>query len=296
MIKLGFIGLGIMGLPMAKNLLKAGYNIRAFDVNKTALNQIVSNGANRGESPKDIATHCDIILLMLPNSNNVKDVILGENGVIYGLSKGKIVIDMSSISPLVSQELAEILMEKGIYSLDAPVSGGQEKAENGTLAFMIGGDEKIFNKCKPIFQVMGKSITLVGGNGSGQTTKLVNQVIVGINIAAIAEALSLGKKIGINLEKIVAAIENGLAGSQCLNDKAPRMINGYYDPGFKIMLHIKDLANVLETSNSLHVAMPITSQVMEMMQSLACDNHSEKDHGSLALYYEKINNLSLKNI
>jgi len=209
------------------------------------------------------------------------------------VKEGQILIDMSSIAPLVSQEIAKELYEKGVEMLDAPVSGDQEKAKAGTLAIMVGGKEEIFKKCKPILEVMGKPI-LVGDIGAGQTTKLVNQVIVAINIAAVAEGLLLGKKAGVDPQRIFEAIRGGLAGSQCLTDKAPRMFTGNYEPGFRIKLHVKDLNNVLETSRELHTAMPLSAQVMEMMQTLMTEGHSEIDHGGLALFYEKLNSISLK--
>ena len=294
MEKLGFIGLGIMGKPMAKNLIDAGYNIIAYDINETVLSEVVEYGAARGSSPKEIAGNCDIILTMLPDSSDVKKVVLGKDGVVEGAQKGQILIDMSSIAPLVSQEIAEKLEKIGVQMLDAPVSGGQEKAEAGTLAFMVGGKQNVFDKCKKILAVMGGSVMLVGNIGAGQTTKLVNQAIVAVNIAITAEALMMGKKAGVNPENIFNAIRGGLAGSQCLEAKAPRMFEAEYDPGFKMKLHVKDLRNVFETSRQLHVAMPLTSHVMEMMQVIIADGHDEVDHGGLALYYEKVNSLSLK--
>jgi len=294
MKKLGFIGIGIMGKPMAKNLIDAGYKMIAYDISKEALDEIVAYGAERGTSPKNVAENCDIVITMLPNSPDVKKAVLGEKGVIEGVRKGQVVIDMSSIAPLVSREVAKDLEKKGATMLDAPVSGGQEKAQAGTLAIMVGGKREVFEECKPILDVMGGSVTLVGDIGAGQTTKLANQVIVAINIAAVAEALIMGKKAGVDPENIFNAIRGGLAGSQCLEDKAPRMFEGRYDPGFRIRLHVKDLSNVLETSRALHTAMPLSSQVMEMMQVLMAEGHDDVDHGGLALFYEKLNGLSLK--
>jgi 2-hydroxy-3-oxopropionate reductase len=294
MKRIGFIGVGIMGKPMAKNLIDAGYKLIVYDVVEKALNEVVEYGAERGTSSRNVAENSDIIITMLPNSPDVKKVVLGENGVIEGVRKGQILIDMSSIAPLVSQEIAQELGKKGVEVLDAPVSGGQEKAQAGTLAIMVGGKEEVFEECKPILDVMGGSVTLVGDVGAGQTTKLANQVIVAINIAAVAEALTMGKKAGVDPERIFNAIRGGLAASQCLEDKAPRMFESRYDPGFRIRLHVKDLANVLETSRELHTAMPLTSQVMEMMQVLVAEGHDDADHGGLALFYEKLNNLSLK--
>jgi len=294
MKKLGFIGLGIMGKPMSKNLIDAGYDLIVYDIVEEVLNEVVKYGAKKGTSPRNIAENSEIILTMLPNSPEVKAVVVGENGVIEGAKLGQILIDMSSIAPLVTRQLAEELKAKGVEMLDAPVSGGQEKAQAGTLAFMVGGKKEIFEECKEILNVMGGSVTLVGDIGAGQTAKLVNQAIVAINIAAIAESLVLGKKAGVDPEMVFNAIKNGLAASQCLNDKAPRMFSGQYDPGFKMKLHVKDLTNALETSKELHLAMPLTAQVLEMMQSLLGEGYEEVDHGGLALYYEKLNGLSLK--
>jgi|SRR5665648_6831 len=204
----------------------------------------------KNNSPKNVAENSDIIITMLPNSPHVKNVVLGEKGVIEGVKEGQILIDMSSIAPLVSQEVAKELEKKGVKMLDAPVSGGQEKAQSGTLAIMVGGKDTVFRQCKAILEIMGKPV-LVGDIGAGETTKLVNQVRVAINIAAVAEGLILGKKAGVDPERIFEAIKGGLAGSQCLIDKAPRMFAGNYEPGFRMKLHVKDLTNVLQTSQAL---------------------------------------------
>ena len=293
MKKIGFIGIGIMGKPMAKNLIDAGYNLIAYDIVEDVLNEIVKYGAEKGISPKNIAENSNIIITMLPNSPHVEEVVLGKNGVIEGAKKDQILIDMSSIAPLVSQKVARDLEKKEVEMLDAPVSGGQEKAKAGSLAIMVGGKKEVFEKCKNILNVMGKPV-LVGDIGAGETTKLVNQVIVAINIAAIAEALIMGKKAGVDPKNIFNAIKGGLAGSQCLIDKAPRMFTGNYEPGFRVKLHVKDLTNALETSRELHNAMPLSAQVMKMMQTLMANGHSEIDHGGLALFYEKMNEISLK--
>lgn len=283
-----------MGNPMARNLLKAGYKQIAYDIDADALNIVVNAGAERASSIKEVVENCEIILTMLPNSPDVETVVLGDGGVIESVKKGQILVDMSSIAPLVSQKVAKKLAAKGVEMLDAPVSGGQEKAEAGTLAFMVGGKQVVFDECKEMLDVMGGSVTLVGDIGAGETTKLVNQVIVAVNIAVVAEGLMLGKKAGVDPEKIFNAIKGGLAGSQCLVDKAPRMFEAKYDPGFKMKLHVKDLTNALETSRAVHTAMPLSSTVMEMMQSLLAEGKTEEDHGALALFYEKVNGLKLK--
>ena len=293
MQNIGFIGLGIMGKPMAKNLLKAGKSLVVYDIVPASVEELVSEGAQKGTSPKDVAERSDMVITMLPNSPHVKEAVCGEKGILEGAKKGQIIVDMSSIAPLVSRELGALLAEKGAEMLDAPVSGGQEKAEKGTLAIMVGGSEASYEKVKDILAFMGKS-TLVGDLGAGQTTKLVNQSIVAVNIAAVAEGMAFAKKAGVDPEKVFNAIRGGLAGSQCMEDKAPRMFEGRYNPGFRINLHIKDLNNVLETSRSLHVSMPLTAQLMEMFQNLAADGHETLDHGALGLFYEKLNTLSLK--
>ena len=293
MQNIGFIGLGIMGKPMAKNLLAAGKSLVVYDIVPAAVEELVSAGAEKGTSPRDVAERSDIVITMLPNSPHVKEAVCGEKGILEGAKKGQIIVDMSSIAPLVSRELGALLAEKGAEMLDAPVSGGQEKAEKGTLAIMVGGSEASYEKVKDILAFMGKS-TLVGDLGAGQTTKLVNQSIVAVNIAAVAEGMAFAKKAGVDPEKVFNAIRGGLAGSQCMEDKAPRMFEGRYNPGFRINLHIKDLNNVLETSRSLHVSMPLTAQLMEMFQNLAADGHETLDHGALGLFYEKLNTLSLK--
>jgi len=291
--KIGFIGIGVMGFPMARNLLKAGYPLIAYNRSKEPLNRIIQKGAQEGKSCAQVASNCDIIITMLPNSPDVEKVVLDTDGILQGAREGQILIDMSSIAPLVSQSLAKKLAKKGIEMLDAPVSGGQEKAESGTLAIMVGGEKEIFNYCKPVLNVLGNPV-LVGKIGAGGVTKLVNQAIVAVNIAVIAEALTFGKKAGVKPEHIYEAIKGGLAGSQCLTDKAPRMFKADYKPGFRMNLHVKDLNNVLQTSQALHNAMPLTAQVMEMMQTILADGSDNVDHGGLALFYEKINGVSLK--
>jgi len=291
--KIGFICIGIMGLPMAENLLQAGHPLIAYDLDQQALDRIVRKGARKGTSCANVASCCEIVITMLPNSPHVRKAVLAEEGILSGAHPGQILIDMSSIAPLVSQEIAKRLASEGIDMLDAPVSGGQEKAQSGTLAIMVGGKEKVFNRCKPILKIMGNPV-LVGPIGAGGITKLVNQAIVAVNIAIVSEAFTLGKKAGVDPERIFDAIKGGLAGSQCMTDKAPRMFSADYAPGFRMKLHVKDLTNVLQTSQALHNAMPLTAQVMEIMQVLIAEGHAEADHGGLALFYEKMNGVSLK--
>jgi len=285
---IGFIGLGIMGKPMAKNLLKAGYELLVFDVVEGPLKEVVAAGAKAATSPKDVASQCEIIITMLPNSPHVKKAILGKDGVIEGVKSGSIVVDMSSIAPLASQEVAAELATKGVELLDAPVSGGEPKAVEGTLAIMVGGKQEIFDKVKDILLKMGASAVLCGDIGAGNVTKLANQIIVALNIAAMSEALVLATKAGVDPEKVFDAIKGGLAGSTVLNAKAPMVLQGNYKAGFRIELHIKDLQNALDTAHEIGAPIPLTSQVMEMMQAMKVDGKQTEDHGGLIQFYEKL--------
>jgi 2-hydroxy-3-oxopropionate reductase len=285
---IGFIGLGIMGKPMAKNLLKAGHSLVVHDIVEAPVKELVSEGAEKAGSPKEVAEQCKLILTMLPNSPHVKEVVLGEGGVIEGVQSGSVLIDMSSIAPLVSQEVSAELEKKDVVMLDAPVSGGEPKAVDGTLAFMVGGPEKTFNEMKDVLEIMGGSVTLVGEIGSGNTTKLANQVIVALNIAAMSEAMVLAKKAGVDPEKVYNAIRGGLAGSTVLDAKVPLALEGNFKPGFRIELHIKDLQNALDTAHSVGAPIPLSGQVMEFMQALKVDGKGGDDHGGIIQFYEKL--------
>ena len=288
MQKIGFVGLGIMGKPMSMNLLKAGYELMVYDINSEAVKEVVKAGATACSSPKDVAAKTEIIITMLPNSPHVKKVVLGENGVLQGVKPGSIIIDMSSIAPLVSKEVAAKAAEFKVTMIDAPVSGGEPKAIDGTLSIMVGGDQATFDHCYPILTKMGKSVVLCGGIGAGNTTKLANQIIVALNIAALSEALVLGTKAGVNPEVIYNAIRGGLAGSTVMDAKTPMMLNGNFKPGFKIDLHIKDLANAIDTAHEVGVPLPLTSQVMEILQALKIDGKGQNDHSSIIQFYEKL--------
>lgn len=288
MKRIGFIGLGIMGKPMSKNLLKAGYDLVVYDIITTNVQEVVTAGAEAGNSPADVAAKTEIIITMLPNSPHVKEVVLGENGILSGARPGSLVIDMSSIAPLVSRELAEKLAEKNIRMLDAPVSGGEPKAIDGTISIMVGGKEEDFVEAQPILLKMGASAVLCGEIGAGNVTKLANQIIVAINIAAMSEALVLATKAGVNPEHVYKAIRGGLAGSTVLDAKAPLVMDRKFDPGFRINLHIKDLNNILETGHEVGAPLPLTASVMEMMQNLKTDGLGNADHGALVRFYEKL--------
>jgi 2-hydroxy-3-oxopropionate reductase len=291
---LGFIGLGIMGKPMAKNLIKAGYSLVVYDVAAAPVAELVAAGAKKATSPKDVAAQCEIVITMLPNSPHVKAAVLGENGVIDGAKPGTIVVDMSSIAPLASREIAEALAKKGIEMLDAPVSGGEPKAIDGTLSVMAGGNEAVFAKVKDILLKMAASAVLCGDIGAGNVTKLANQVIVALNIAAMSEAFTLATKAGVDPEKVFDAIKGGLAGSTVLNAKAPMVLAGNYKPGFRIELHIKDLQNALDTAHGTGTPVPLTSQVMEFMQAMKVDGKAGDDHGGLIQFYEKLAGIKVR--
>ncbi|MEW8959183.1 MAG: 2-hydroxy-3-oxopropionate reductase [Moorella sp. (in: firmicutes)] len=286
--KIGFIGLGIMGKPMSKNLIKAGYQLVVYDIVKEAVAEVVAAGAEPAGSPREVAAHCDKFITMLPNSPHVKEVVLGDNGIIEGAQQGSILIDMSSIDPMVTREIAAKLKEKGIRMLDAPVSGGEPKAIDGTLSIMVGGRQEDFDECYDILKAMGASVVRVGDIGAGNVTKLANQIIVALNIAAMSEALVLATKAGVEPELVYQAIRGGLAGSAVLDAKAPLVMARKFNPGFRINLHIKDLANALAAGHEVGVPLPLTATVMEILQALKVDGLGDADHGAIIRFYEKL--------
>lgn len=287
-MKIAFIGLGIMGKPMVYNLLKAGHEVIVYDIIKENINQAVEHGAVASDSAEDAARQCTLIITMLPNSPHVKSVVLGENGVLSGAKEGSILVDMSSIAPLASQELEKACAQKGIRMLDAPVSGGEPKAIDGTLSIMVGGEKEVFDEVYDILMLMGASAVHCGNIGAGNTTKLANQIIVALNIAAVSEAFVLSTKAGVDPEKVFHAIKGGLAGSTVMNAKVPMMMEGNYKPGFKIDLHIKDLNNALETGHNVGAPLPLTAEIMEMLQTLHAWGDGQADHSAIAKYYETI--------
>lgn len=292
--KIGFIGLGIMGKPMSKNLIKAGYQLVVFDLNQEHVDELVSMGAEKAVSPSDVAGKVQSIITMLPNGPEVREVLAGEGGLLENIRPGTKIIDMSSISPVVSREMYALCKEKGARFIDAPVSGGEPKAVDGTLAIMVGCDEQDFHECTPILEKMGISVVRTGEVGSGNVTKLANQIVVALNIAAISEAYVLAFKAGVDPTIVFNAIKGGLAGSTVMNAKTPMILDRDFNPGFKIKLHIKDLANAIETGHQVGVPLPLTSAVMEMMQALKVDGKEEEDHGGLVQYFEKLAQTEVK--
>ena len=289
----GFIGLGIMGKPMAKNLCRAGYALIVNDHHKENVDELLQAGAKSG-TLKEIATNSDVVITMLPNSPQVKDVMLGTEGVASCMKKGSCFIDMSSINPVDSKYIGSVLKERGIDMLDAPVSGGEPKAIDGTVAFMVGGDQQIFDKHRPLLMKMGSSVTRCGELGAGNTTKLANQIIVACNIQAVSEAFMLARKAGVDPECVFEAIKGGLAGSTVMNAKVPMMIEDDVKPGFRIDLHIKDLNNALECAHSVGAYVPMTAQIQEIMQYLHNNGDGSSDHSAVIHYYEKLSDTKLK--
>ena len=291
-MKIGMIGLGIMGKPMAKNLLKAGYDLTVSDLSPSNVEELVACGAKSADNA-EIGQNCDLVLTMVPNSPQVKAVMLGEDGVASHMKPGSVFIDMSSINPVASKEIAAALAEKGIEMLDAPVSGGEPKAIDGTLSFMVGGKQEIFDKYKPILEAMGTSVVRCGDVGAGNTTKLANQIIVACNIQAVAEALVLAQKAGVDPQLVFEAIRGGLAGSTVMNSKAPMMIAGIDKPGFKVDLHIKDLNNALDCAHTVGAPGPMTAAVQEILQWLHSHDGGQKDHSAIAQYYEELTDIKI---
>ncbi|MCC2255759.1 2-hydroxy-3-oxopropionate reductase [Ruminococcus sp. CLA-AA-H200] len=293
-MKIAFIGLGIMGKPMVRNLVKAGYEPVVYDIVKENVEAMSREGIQTVKSSKEAAQKCNVIITMLPNSPHVKAAVLGEEGVLEGAEKGSLLIDMSSIAPLASKEISEACAKKGVRMLDAPVSGGEPKAIDGTLSIMVGGKKSDFDEAYDLLMAMGASAVYCGDIGAGNTTKLANQVIVALNIAAVSEAFMLSTKAGVDPEKVFAAIRGGLAGSTVMNAKVPMMLSGNYKPGFKIDLHIKDLNNALDTGHAVGVPLPMTAGVMEILQKLHADGYGQEDHSAIARYYEKLAGVSVR--
>lgn len=292
-MKVGFIGLGIMGRPMAKNLLKAGHEVVVFDFNPAAVEDLVSAGASSAANGAEVAAQVEQIITMVPNSPHVRSACFGENGIVQGAKPGTVLIDMSSIDPVESKKICEDLEKHGIEMIDAPVSGGEPKAIDGTLSIMVGGKKELFDKYEELLNVMGGSVVYVGPIGSGNVAKLANQMIVAINIAACAEAFTFAKQAGTDPELVYNAIRGGLAGSTVMDAKVPMMLAGNYKPGFRIMLHTKDLTNALNASHAINGFAPLTAQVMEILQFLDRNDCGTDDHDAIVKYYEKLTGVSI---
>jgi 2-hydroxy-3-oxopropionate reductase len=291
---LGFVGLGIMGRPMLNNLLKAGHKVVAYTRNAGVLDASVAGGAQRAASNRELGEKADIIFTMLPDGPEVEQVVLGAGGILEGCKEGAMIIDMSSINPLVSQKIAKACADKGVDFVDAPVSGGEPKAIDGTLAFMVGASKEAFAKAEPLLKCMGSMVTLTGPVGSGNTTKLANQIMVACNIAAMGEALSLATRCGLDPEVVFNAVKGGLAGSAVLNTKGPLLIARNFKPGFKIQLHQKDLRNALQTAEACRMFLPLTAVVQQMLVSLMGEGKGEFDHSAIATFVESSSHVEIK--
>lgn len=291
-MKIGFIGMGIMGTPMACNLVRAGYDVMVSNRTMSKCDPVVALGAKAG-TYRAVAESCDVVITMLPNSPQVKAVMLGENGIAAHMKSGSVFIDMTSVNPVASKELGEALAAYGIEMLDAPVSGGEPKAIDGTLSIMVGGKQEVFDAYKEMLGAMGTSVVRCGEIGAGNTTKLANQIIVACNIQALAEALTLAQKAGVDPQLVFQAIRGGLAGSTVMDAKAPMMISGNDTPGFKIDLHIKDLNNALDCAHTVGSPVPMTASVQEIMQWLHNHEGGQKDHSAIAQYYEYLTGIRI---
>jgi 2-hydroxy-3-oxopropionate reductase len=291
-LKLGFIGLGIMGGPMAGHLANAGHEVFIHTRSKIP-ESLASSSAVQCSSPKDVASKADIIFTMVPDTPDVEKVLFGESGIAAGLSKGKIIVDMSSISPIATKEFAKKINALGCDYLDAPVSGGELGAKNATLSIMVGGDEKVFEKVKPLFELMGKNINLVGGNGDGQTAKVANQIIVALNIEAVAEALLFASKAGADPAKVRLALMGGFASSKILEVHGERMVKRTFDPGFRIELHQKDLNLALNSARALGVSLPNTATAQELFNSCSAHGGKAWDHSAMVRALEKLANFEI---
>lgn len=293
--RIGFIGLGVMGKPMAKNLMKAGYSLVVWKhINPKPVNELVAAGAQEASSPKQVAEMSDIVITMLPDSPEVEEVILGKNGVLEGSRKGMTIIDMSSISPSAAKKIASEVEKKDVEMLDAPVSGGEPAAIQGTLTIMVGGKETTFDASLGVLQAMGKTITWVGDIGTGQVAKLSNQIMVALNIAALSEAFVLGAKAGIKPQILYQAIRTGLAGSNVLEAKLPKILERDFKPGFKIRLHYKDLKNALEAARELNVPLPFTSLLQQILNALINEGKGECDHSAIIAFTERLANVAVR--
>jgi len=291
---IGFVGLGIMGGPMCRNLLKSGHKLVVYDVVPALVERVAGYGASPGDSARGVAERSEIVITMLPDGPEVEQAVLGPAGVLEGARPGSTIVDMSSISPLVAQKVGAACQAKGVRFLDAPVSGGEPKAVDGTLAIMVGGDEAVFHEMAPVLRTMGSSVTLTGPVGAGNVTKLANQIIVACNIAAMGEALVLATRAGLDPNVVFNAIKGGLAGSTVLNAKAPMVIGRNFKPGFRIRLHQKDLRNALLTAESMKVGLPLTSTVQQMLMALMNQGKGDLDHSAIVNFIEQMAGIEVK--
>jgi 2-hydroxy-3-oxopropionate reductase len=291
---LGFIGLGIMGKPMVRNLVNAGYTVHVYSITATDVDDAVTGGATGQKSALDVAKHADITFTMVPDTPQVREVILGPQGVKDALGAGKVVIDMSTISSIATKEIAELIKATGARMLDAPVSGGEKGAIEGTLSIMVGGETEVFERCLPVFQLLGRRITHVGGNGAGQVVKSCNQVLAAATVLAMGEALALGTKAGVDPGKIVDVLSNGAARCWALEVRAPEVLKGNFQPGFKSKLQYKDLGLALELSRGIDAPMPLAGIVHEFYKSTIAQGMGEEDHTAVIRIIEQMSGVQIR--
>jgi len=286
--RIGFIGLGIMGKPMARNLLKSGHPLIVHSRSRAPVDELVGAGAADGKSPRGVAQQSDIVITMLPDSPDVQQVVLGRDGVLEGIRPGSVLVDMSTISPLVTQEIANAVTAKGAQMLDAPVSGGEKGAIEATLSIMAGGPEPVFTRVRPVFETLGKNVVHIGGAGAGQVTKACNQIVVALTIQAVSEALVLAAKAGVDPAKVRQALLGGFAQSRILDVHGQRMLERNFKPGFRVRLHQKDLSIALSTGKALGVPLPATAVVQEAFTALRGLERSDWDHSALVTLIEEL--------
>jgi len=286
--KIGFIGIGIMGYHMSRNLVEAGYSIVAYDINEPAVNRLVELGAQKGQSGQQVAALSDLVITMLPDSPDVEKAALGPGGIIEGAHPGLIFIDMSTIAPDISVKVAEKLAEKGVRCLDAPVSGGEVGAQKATLSIMVGGPQDLFDEVAPVFAVLGKTVTLCGPLGAGQTVKACNQIQVALNFVGMAEALVLGAKAGVDPEIIIKVLSGGYAQTRVMDVRGPKVIEGNFTPGFKSKFHYKDLNIIMDTARRLHVPLPATAVAHELFSALLAAGGGDLDHSAIIKVIEAL--------
>lgn len=291
-VKVGFIGLGIMGKPMALNLIDAGYALSVLEKNQ-ASSELVEAGAESYSTSREIAQACNIVITMLPDSPEVEEVVLGDEGVVEGIQEGATFVDMSTIAPSTARKVYAALQEKGVEALDAPVSGGESGAKSGSVSIMVGGSDQAFQKALPLFEVMGKSAVLIGDAGAGQMTKACNQIIVGITIQAVGEAFTLAQKAGVDLEKVREALLGGFAQSRILDEHGKRIIERNFEPGFKVKLHRKDMKIALQTGKEFSVPLYGSAQVAAHMDAVLAQGNGELDHSAVALLLEQLSGIEM---
>jgi 2-hydroxy-3-oxopropionate reductase len=293
---IGFIGLGIMGKPMAKNLIKAGYSLVVHNRSRGKVDELVNEGATAASSPKEVARDVDVIITMLPNSPDVELVALGPDGIKEGAKRGQLLIDMSTINPVISQKIAKELSSAGVSMIDAPVSGGEKGAIDAALSIMVGGEADDFERALPIFRALGRTITHMGPLGAGGFTKLANQIIVAINLTAIGEALVFGSKAGVDPEKMIRALSGGLAGSKCLEQKSEKILTGDFAPGFKIDLHAKDMNLITDAARTVGAPVPVAALVEQILSALCVKGRGGMDHSGLITFFEDLAGVAVRRV